>query len=86
MSGTEAAAIAEVISRVRSWPAAMRVALTRRILETLETPPVEQPAPQRPRGPSAAEIAALFKAEKPAPNDEQVQRLLEDELLRKYGS
>jgi hypothetical protein len=46
---------------------------------------VPQPAPERPRGPTAAEIAAMFKTDKPAPSDEEVKRILEEELMRKYG-
>jgi hypothetical protein len=64
----------------------MRVALARRILETLESPAVEQPPWNPPRGPSAAEVAAMFKRNQPAPSDEECQRILEDELLKKYGS
>jgi hypothetical protein len=86
MTAGETNQIADVVRRVQDWPAPLRVALARRILETLESPAVDQPPPQLPRGPSAAEIAALFKTDKPAPTDEEVQRILEDELLRKYGS
>jgi hypothetical protein len=85
MSTTEVAEIAEVVARVRSWPAAMRVALARRILETLESPPVEQPAPQRPRGPTSAEIAAMFKTDKPAPDDATVKRWIDEYRMEKYG-
>ena len=78
--------IADVVRLVQDWPASLRVALARRILETLESPPVEQPPAARPRGPTAAEIAAMFKTDKPAPTDEEVQRILEEELMKKYGS
>jgi hypothetical protein len=78
MSSTEISEIAEVLSRVRSWPAATRVALARRILETLESPPVEQPPPRLPRGPSAAEIAAMFRTGSPAPDDDTHR-------MEKYG-
>lgn len=86
MTAGETNQIAEVVRRVQDWPAPLRVALARRILETLESPPVEQPPVERPRGPTAAEVAALFKSDKPAPTDDEVQRLLEDELVKKYGS
>jgi hypothetical protein len=86
MSGSEATQIREIVGQVQSWPAAMRVALARHILETLESPPVEQPPPKVPRGPSAAEIAAMFKTDRPAPSDEEVEHILEDELMGKYGS
>jgi hypothetical protein len=64
----------------------LRIALARRILQTLEGPAVEVPSPERPRGPTAAEVAAMFKTDKPAPNDEEVQRILEEELMRKHAS
>lgn len=86
MTAGETNQVADILRRVQGWPAPLRVALARRILETLESPPVEQPPAERPRGPSAAEIAAMFKTDKPAPTDEEVQRILEEELMRKYGS
>ena len=78
--------VADVVQRVKSWPAPMRIALARRILETLETGPATAATPGLPRGPSAAEVAAMFKTDKPAPSDEECERILEEELLRKYGS
>ncbi len=85
MSVPETIEIAEVVSRVRSWPAAMRVALARRILDTLETPPVEQPPSKLPRGPSAAEITARFKTDKPAPDDATVKQWIDEYRTEKYG-
>jgi hypothetical protein len=81
MGITEITDIAEVVTKVRSWPVARRIELARRILERLESPPVEE----RRRGPTAAEVAAMFKTDKPAPNDEECRRILEEELMRKYG-
>ncbi len=84
MSVPENVEIAEVVSRVRSWPAAMRVALARRILETLDSP-VEEPAPQLPRGPTAAEVVARFKTDKPAPDDATVKQWIDEYRMKKYG-
>lgn len=86
MTALENKEIADLVQRIRSWPPPMRIALARRILETLEGLPVEQPPTERPRGPTAAEIAAMFKTDKPAPSDEEVDRILEEELMKKYGS
>jgi hypothetical protein len=86
MTIAETNQIADVVRRVQNWPQLMRIALARQILETLESPPAGQPSPERPRGPTAAEIAAMFKTNKPAPNDEEVQRILEEELMTKHGS
>jgi hypothetical protein len=86
MTLVETHQIAELLRRVREWPPPMRIALARQILETFEDPLAEQPPPERPRPPTAAEIAALFKTGKPAPDDAEVRRILEEELLSKYGS
>jgi hypothetical protein len=86
MTAVEKNQITDLLQRVRDWPPPMRIALARRILETLEARSDEQPPPKVPRGPSAAEIAAMFQTGKPAPSDEEVRRVLEDELLGKYSS
>jgi hypothetical protein len=85
MSVTETIDIAEVVSRVRTWPAGMRIELARRILETLESPPVNEPRPERPRGPTAAEVAAMFKTDKPAPDDATVKQWIDEYRMEKYG-
>ena len=84
MITTETTQLADIVERVRAWPATARVTLARRILETVETEPSPESA-KRPRGPSAAEVAAMFKSDKPAPSDEECERILEEELLRKYA-
>jgi hypothetical protein len=63
----------------------MRLALARRILETLESPPVEQQPAELPRGPTAAEIAAMFKSDKPAPDDAAVKQWIDEYRMVKYG-
>lgn len=83
MSATEASEIADVVERVAVWPAPMRIALARRILET-----VEEAAPgsfSAPRGPSAAEVAALFCTDKPAPDDATVKEWIDEHRAEKYG-
>jgi hypothetical protein len=85
MSVIETIKISDIVAQVRSWPASMRVALARRILETLENPPVEQPPPRLPRGPSAAQIAAMFKTDKPAPDDATVKQWIDEYRMEKYG-
>jgi hypothetical protein len=63
----------------------MRIVLARRILETLEVPAVDQPPAKLPRGPSAAEIAVMFKTDKPAPDDATVKEWIEEHRMEKYG-
>ena len=77
--------IVDVVQRVQNWPPSMRLALARRILETLESPPVDQLPTKLPRGPSAAEIATLFQTDKPAPDDATVQQWIEEYRMEKYG-
>jgi hypothetical protein len=85
MTIAEANDIADVVQKVRSWPAGMRIALARCILETLESaPPAEAPA-GLPRGPSAAEVAALFKTDKPAPDDATVKQWIDEHRMETYG-
>lgn len=73
----------DVIERVQGWPAAMRISLARQILETLETKPPTAPA--IPRGPTAAEVAAMFKADQPAPSDQTIRQWVDEHRMTKYG-
>ena len=85
MTTAETNDIADVVQRVRSWPAPMRIALARRILETLETPPPPEPLPAPPRGFSAEEVMAMFKTDKPAPDDATVNQWIDEHRMEKYG-
>jgi hypothetical protein len=84
MTTAETSAVAEVVQRVRSWPAPLRITLARQILETLETLPQAQP-PSPGRGLSAEEVMALFRPVAPPPSDEECERVLEEELSKKYA-
>jgi hypothetical protein len=86
MTKVDAKQVADVVQRVQNWPPPLRIALARQILQTLEGPSAGSPSPAGPRGLSAAEVAAMFQTDQPAPNDEEVQRILEEELLRKHAS
>jgi hypothetical protein len=72
-----------VVEQVKSWPPETRIALARRVLETLEP----RGAPSRTeRGYSAEEVIARLKMPQPAPSDAECQQILEEELARKYGA
>ena len=83
MNATESAEITEIVKRVQSWAAPLRITLARQILETLESRPAG--AFQVPRGPAAAEVAALFKTDKLAPDDATVKQWIDDYRMEKYG-
>jgi hypothetical protein len=85
MTTVETKQIAELLQRIQNWPPAMRIGLARRILETLESPPGEQLTRRPPRGPSAAEVAAMFKTDKPALDDATVKQWIDERHMEKYG-
>lgn len=101
MVSAESSELAHILQRVTAWPAAQRIDLARRILESIETsqpvvteeeranetPPASTPLPQgpRPRGYSAAEVIAALQSPQPAPNDETVKRWIDEYRMDKYG-
>jgi hypothetical protein len=85
MSAAESKEIIEVMGKVETWPKAMRVTLARRILETIESPDIS-PLVKLPRGPSAAEVAAMFKTDKSAPDDATVRQWIGEYRMEKYGN
>jgi hypothetical protein len=78
--------IADVVQQVQNWPVPMRISLARQILESVEHEPADVRACGVPRGPSAAEVAARFGTEKPAPDDQAVKQWVDEHRLAKYGS
>jgi hypothetical protein len=82
MNANETNQIVELVERVHSWPAAMRIALARQILESLEG---SQPMRKLPRGPSAAEVAAVLRTDKLAPDDVTVKEWIDEHRMEKYG-
>lgn len=84
MSITEAEEWGEVLDRVAAWSSTMRIALAHRILDSLETAK-ERPKSRKPRGLSAAEIQGLLRTGRPAPDDETVERWLDERRMEKYG-
>jgi len=85
MSVAETSDITAVVQRVQSWPVRMRIALARRILETVEDPAAPELPPARPRGYSAEEVRAMLRIDKPAPDDATVKQWIEEHRLEKYG-
>lgn len=92
MSTSEVNELSDVLNRVKDWPPAQRITLARRILETIETHHVSPPpsseaptSPPNPRGLSAAELQALLKTDRPAPDDETVKQWIDEHRMEKYG-
>jgi hypothetical protein len=85
MTSAETTEVADIVRRVQSWPVTLRIALARRILETLEAPPVPDRSANQGHGLSAAEVMAKFRPVVPTPSDEECERVLEEELSKKYG-
>ncbi len=81
MNVVEPAEYHDVFEIVRQWPPAARRELVRDVEKTLAA---EGPA-RLTRGYSAEEAIGLLKSDRPAPTDEECDRILEEELMRKYG-
>lgn len=79
--------VAEVWERVRAWPAAQRIALASRILQSLEQ---EQARPAatveavKPRK-TLADLWGAWATDQPPPTDEDVKRMIDEAIMEKYG-
>ncbi len=85
MTSTETSDITALVQRVQAWPVPMRIALVRRILETVEGAGAPEPPPGRRRGYSAEEVRGILKMDQPPPDDATVKQWLEEHRLEKYG-
>jgi hypothetical protein len=78
MNILEPAEYRDVFEIVRQWPPEARRELVRDVEKTLT-----DRGPARPtRGVSAEEAIGLLKSDRPAPTDEECDRILEEELLK----
>lgn len=68
-----------VVDQVRSWPREKRAELAEGILETLRQ------EPRRGRG-DIRRLLGLLPSDGSPISDEDLDRMLENELLRKYGA
>lgn len=73
--------IAEILDRVKSWPATQKIALAKGILDTFEV----QPADSSPRGRPVEELIGIGAGSGPPPDDEQVRSWMEEHRREKYG-
>jgi hypothetical protein len=84
VSNNQSIEIVEVLHRVRSWPQPMRISLARQILQSVEDS-TEDGLHISPRGQSAAEVLALLKTNKPAPDDATVRQWIDEHRMEKHG-
>jgi hypothetical protein len=82
MSTVESSELVDVLSRVKDWSPALRITLARRILESLERQPVvERPPMLIPLD----QVYGMLKTDAPPPTDEECDRIIEEERMRKCG-
>ena len=82
MSAVPIDPIGEVLSRVSDWPSREGLVLVQQILQTLPRDLGARPPERNER----QNLLGLLQAECPPPSEEECERLLEEELLRKYGT
>lgn len=69
----------EVLDRVKTWDADMRIDLARRILETVVPPRPLMPPMTIP----LEEVFGIMKGV-PAPSDEECKRIIKEERMKRY--
>lgn len=72
-----------LVQQVKLWPVETRIALARRVLETLE--PTTDASRPSPKGPPARQVLGLWNPGGEALTDEECERILVEELLRKHS-
>ena len=101
MSTAEATELTDILNVVTAWPTTMRITLARKILESVDaaTAPAEsspqktlagsrddgERLPRATRGFSADQVIQLLHSDQAAPTDEECDRILEEELMKKYS-
>jgi hypothetical protein len=70
--------VQQIWQRIRSWPQPMRLSLAAKILQSLEA---EQTRPKK----SLADLVGILETDNPPPTDEEVEQIVEEERMRKYG-
>lgn len=78
--------IVQMVQHIQRCPIPMRISLARQILESVEREPERAPAPRPERGPSAAEVAAMFQTEQSVTDHATVKQWIGEHRMTKYGS
>lgn len=74
--------LSEFVSRIRAWPAERRLRLVQEVLQTLRGDLVPEGKPRK----SLKNLLGLLETGGPPPTDEECDRILEEERMRRYGS
>jgi hypothetical protein len=82
MSTAEATELTDVLNRVKTWPTTLQITLAHKILESLDNAAT---ATAKVRGLKAVEIQGLLKTDRPPPDDETVERWIDEHRMEKYG-
>jgi hypothetical protein len=86
MSTAETTELTDILNRVTTWPTTLRITLARKILESVDQMEAQSPsAISKPRGLSAAKVRALIKTDRVPPDDETVERWIDEHRMEKYG-
>jgi hypothetical protein len=85
MSGTitptDAEQVSEIIERVKTWSRSMKIALAKRVLDTLESPEARPTT----RGRPVEELIGIGAGDSPPPDDDQVHTWVDEHRMGKYG-
>jgi hypothetical protein len=84
MSRSETKRLTDVWREIQDWPVRSQLTLASRILQTVQQTMAEDEQHAGGRSQALLELIGLLKTGKP-PNDADVDRILEEERLRKYG-
>ena len=76
--------VEEVVEQIKLWPAENRIALARRVLETLDG--ALNLATAGFKGPPTQQVLGLWNPSGTAPTDDECDNILADELRRKHAS
>lgn len=81
MSAPVAPQVQAVLNQVSSWPAESRFELAQQILQSLPRRRISKP----PMTMKLEDVIGILATDAPPPTDEECERILEEERMRKYG-
>ena len=81
MNFIETEEMSAVISQVKTWLPEMQILLVHKILETFERSSIIQPAKKM----SLDQVVGILKTDSPPPNDDECNKIIKEERLRRYG-